>query len=609
MGTRKKRRQKSSRSALLVSLIVHLALALAITVTLATRVERQTQQTPAFEVALIPPIEEPKTPVKPLPRFVRSAAGSQPSPDWKSVAVPRPETIQFAQRPVVEVVVEEEAPIEPELALLTTAAEHRSPSERPVATASRTAARPTPGAGQLGPRQIPGGELRGARLLESTGVAAVGVPGGNARGTGTAGRGVGEGRIGDPFADALARIGESIAQGSPSGRADVLFVIDASGSMHDNIAAVADNLYSLTDALTQEGIDFRLSVVQFRELETGNRIEMTGWSSDPETLRQQMRAMGVLGNERALDALVQALSLRRFRADADRHLVLVTDEPVSTRWKEPRAAEELKARILSEAIENRLHIQVLGAGEAFQRELAIRTGGLFQPIPSGASHRGAEPDYVSMRPQVLEPIFRQLAGDLIRWVQPNAGGESREVDVVLVVDVSRSMLGRLRAVMYGVSLLDSVCQMANVVPTYYVVRVATSPELTGNGVPPGETHVVSPALSTVERVQQELAFAAAGDEYLIDALQAVLSTPPGRKGTPKAFVVVSDEPPSARDGSAETIASLLAEAPYWRVWAILPGRSIGRPDPITDRLVGAFRATGGRVFTMPAGFDRRIPNR
>ena len=52
-----------------------------------------------------------------------------------------------------------------------------------------------------------------------------------------------------PFAKALRRIAEHIISTRTKNQVDVVFVLDTSGSMRDNIQQVADNLFSMTECV------------------------------------------------------------------------------------------------------------------------------------------------------------------------------------------------------------------------------------------------------------------------------------------------------------------------------------------------------------------------
>jgi hypothetical protein len=69
---------------------------------------------------------------------------------------------------------------------------------------------------------------------------------------------------------------------------------------------------------------------------------------------------------------MRAISEVKFRSDADRHFILVTDEYVKGTYPVP---EVLKA-----AKRDKITIDVLGRDEPFQRTIAEQTGGIWMPI-------------------------------------------------------------------------------------------------------------------------------------------------------------------------------------------------------------------------------------
>ena len=62
---------------------------------------------------------------------------------------------------------------------------------------------------------------------------------------------------------------------------------------------------------------------------------------DAAMLRHRMKNVQLSGDEHALDALMATLSYIQFHSDADKHLVLVTDEPATTSMRKAGAIKEM----------------------------------------------------------------------------------------------------------------------------------------------------------------------------------------------------------------------------------------------------------------------------
>jgi len=106
-------------------------------------------------------------------------------------------------------------------------------------------------------------------------------------------------------------------------KADIIFVVDVSGSMGDNINQVRNNIVEFTDSLTMRGIDYRLGLVSY-EYSVEAVQDLT---NDPYLFMGYLDELSVHGGtENALAALMTAIDFD-YRPDATRTIILLTDEP------------------------------------------------------------------------------------------------------------------------------------------------------------------------------------------------------------------------------------------------------------------------------------------
>jgi Mg-chelatase subunit ChlD len=598
---RASRARRKRRAPIVVSIVIHTLVALMALFVLSTATTRHQKVDLAMAIEFVSPLRDEPEVSRPLKRLVRLAQASPTSPDWEQRSSPIPQTIEYSDRPILNPANPEAPKISTDVDVVTTAAKTRADAE-PLSTMRSLSSKPTPGHGALTGVVRPRG-AGGRNVADSSGAVAVGLPGGAGTGEGQ-GRGDGTGTaMGSPFQDALARIGENLAASNITGKVDVLFVIDTSGSMADNIRAVAGHLFDMTDRLDAEDIEYQLGVAAFRELGSGAKVELSGWSIDPQTLRTRMESLGVVGNERALDALIQTLQLTRFRADADKAMVFVTDEPATTKWGAKEAAQQMRDRVLSETMAGAIRVQVLGVGEAFQKNLAAKTGGLFQTIPRNRRVRlteRREPTAVILPPRAFDTEFRGIAGDVRRWANPSGGPDSRPIDVLLLIDVSGSMQGRLRASLYGLGVLESALTLGGLEPAYTVVRFAKARGVTGSGVRGVD---VGTPVTSVDSIQRILQYPAVGDERLLDAIAAGLASP-SRQGVPRIAVIITDEPPSGDSTDIDAVVQMMG-ATTVRFYALMPQTGVGG-DPALRALTAAVDATGGETFVMPEAHHERL---
>lgn len=108
---------------------------------------------------------------------------------------------------------------------------------------------------------------------------------------------------------------------------DIVFVLDCSGSMGDDIRAVRNNIGEFCDSLIERGHNFRLGVVTFSTTIT----DVHDFTNDVELFKSWLDAIHLWGGrENSLGALYRATELS-FRPLSKRTFVWITDEdyPVS----------------------------------------------------------------------------------------------------------------------------------------------------------------------------------------------------------------------------------------------------------------------------------------
>jgi len=107
-------------------------------------------------------------------------------------------------------------------------------------------------------------------------------------------------------------------------QADIVFVLDVTGSMTDEISGVRDNIVEFADSLSYQGIDFRLGMVTFLD-EIENIYDFT---TDVQLFQQYVNDQYAHGGgnvaENSLEALM-AGSQFVFRPTANRVIIWITD--------------------------------------------------------------------------------------------------------------------------------------------------------------------------------------------------------------------------------------------------------------------------------------------
>lgn len=514
-------------------------------------------------------------------------------------------------------------------------------------------------------QRVSGDGSNGLHSVESTGASDVGTVGdepGMGKG-GTSGKIYAD----NPFAHALKRIADHVISTRETDKVNVVFVIDTSASMRDNIQQVANHLNIMTDEFDTINLEYHLGMSEFSVRHDGQRIKTNSLRPDVGLIRRNMQSARLSGDEHALDALADTLNFMEFHPDAEKHLVLVTDEPATTIMASDNGAEEMRARIIRDCVSQEIHTNVLGFIEPFQKQLAEETGGLWQEIPGGLTQVKSLPSSRTGNEKFLR-VFRDIVKDIRRsgmlvfsmdmelqheldakgnlisknilrkfkkhgrplshkayikrkkegdnWlildgqasytikkmneklnVHLGHGVESNStpsvVDVVIMLDYSRSMGGKSEAVMLGISTLIGRLDLLSISYRIQLIRFAEAKD----AIKSVDGTVVTKGFLSESEIKTFLEAPFGGDEHLIDAIVEGLPKISFRPNTARVLLVLTDEPSTGsltEDRAIEVCQSLGIQAYV-----------VGHP---TDAFqLALVEQTGGRMFTMSNHLNKRYP--
>ncbi len=200
------------------------------------------------------------------------------------------------------------------------------------------------------------------------------------------GRGTGSSDVGNPtFGSTIGDLTDTIIASSGGLPIDVVFIVDASGSMRDNINSVAEHLGQMVDAYKASEIDYQLGLTRFRanlsfitNIKTFQN-DILVWQLTKDLAAYKARVYAIIArssaDENALDAIHQTLKRLKFRTNTIKHLIVVTDEPFTT--LEGHSVEHtIQACQRAELI-----VHVLGRNFPDHRRLAAATGGSWHVVP------------------------------------------------------------------------------------------------------------------------------------------------------------------------------------------------------------------------------------
>lgn len=217
-----------------------------------------------------------------------------------------------------------------------------------------------------------------------------------------------------PFADGITRL--VVREDCTRARAtDVAFVVDATGSMSDELRFLASELTDVMQRARQEldGTDLRLGAVYYRDHGEAYVTRHQDFAADEKTIafvKAQRAAGGGDAPEAVTDALTTALDSLSWRADATRLLFLVLDAT-------PHAEKQAELQRLTEraAAAGVRIIPVIcsgmdPAGEYLFRSLALATNGttVFLTDDSGIGGKHLDPVTDERKVEALNDLLVRL---------------------------------------------------------------------------------------------------------------------------------------------------------------------------------------------------------
>ncbi|MDE0634257.1 MAG: VWA domain-containing protein [Candidatus Poribacteria bacterium] len=388
-----------------------------------------------------------------------------------------------------------------------------------------------------------------------------------------------------PFGNVMKSLANEILETSEGGPIDVVFVIDASGSMGNNITAVAQHLTEMIDVYKSSDIDYALGLTQFSTTKEKNRkrnsIKVLQLTKNLPVYKQNIHAITPGRDENALDAIAQTVNEMQFRATSKKHLILVTDEPFTS----------LEGLTVDNSIalcrEFGIYVNILGLPNKEHQLLASETNGNWHAIPEDPKRQKAArlntPQTARARVQLLRKTQWQKAQRIGKNLLQNSG--NAPVDVVLFIDGSKSMEDKLPQFLQQ---LDTwVRDWDNALIDYQigVVRFRTSGSV-------DIVNVFNPP-QTLGQIHKILELPGQEDENLLHAIAEGFRQIKLRREAKTHVIIVTDEPISENSSMASATATLLFLEKKFAVVSV-----IGTFDHFQEEVS---RKTGGLWIPIPLG--------
>ena len=189
----------------------------------------------------------------------------------------------------------------------------------------------------------------------------------------------GGGSLGGVFVYMMQDIARTLAKATTTQKVDIVFVLDETASMADNIRGIRAYVDFLFEAMEREGRDTTFGLVTFTD-----KTKTYGSTDDLGTFKNWLAKIGVSGGgdlaEAGLDGLMAAVKASEFRKGAQRFIVLASDGAFHDADYDGRSAYSLDEVI--ETLQNeQVRVDVIGIDYLPIQQIALATGGTWRAIP------------------------------------------------------------------------------------------------------------------------------------------------------------------------------------------------------------------------------------
>jgi Mg-chelatase subunit ChlD len=205
----------------------------------------------------------------------------------------------------------------------------------------------------------------------------------------------------------------AVGGGGGSGALDIIFCIDVTGSMDDDIDSVKAAAASIVDTIAAKNPDYRVAIVAYRDWDDTEGYAMFedyAFSTDKAAIIANINSLSVGGGddwpEAVFEALMRAIdstSVGGWRNNVNKQIILMGDAPPHDPSREgltpaivAQAAEDADPVVIQAVVVANEGVYDSEAADAF-RELASLTGGSF-----------FEAEDASRVPEVLQEIIKDI---------------------------------------------------------------------------------------------------------------------------------------------------------------------------------------------------------
>ncbi|MGN1308159.1 MAG: S-layer homology domain-containing protein [Faecousia sp.] len=208
--------------------------------------------------------------------------------------------------------------------------------------------------------------------------------------------------------------GEKIPVSYESNKVDIVFVIDATGSMTDEINNVKTNIASFSENLIASGLDIRFCIIDYRDItisEATNVHSIAGshWLTDVDSVVGELSSITATGGgdvpETVLDPLgyVADNSLMSWRSDAYRFAFVLTDAnyKIDNNYGYSSMSEVTAQLAKMDVITS---VITSGSYKSTYSDLYDTTGGIYADINSATF----DVEMLALSNSIIESVVREM---------------------------------------------------------------------------------------------------------------------------------------------------------------------------------------------------------
>ena len=189
----------------------------------------------------------------------------------------------------------------------------------------------------------------------------------------------------DEFANILPALARGILEWVNQKKIDIVFVIDTTGSMRDNVRGVKNYISYFLEPIEEKEVDAALGLVEFTDLKVG-KAKVVGLTRSQKKFKKWLDRAKFFGGEdlpeSGYEALIQALEEIDFRDDAQKSFIFMSDAPQHDIDYDGKSRYSLD-RIITRLSDEGVRVDVIGANYLPIKQLAWGTGGQWKHIPGG----------------------------------------------------------------------------------------------------------------------------------------------------------------------------------------------------------------------------------